>query len=122
MKIYVTHSSSMDYEKFLYRPLLSSILGEMHELTFPHQKPGVFVNSKKIILGSDIILAEVSYPSIGQGIELGWADIFEKNVICFHQTGRKYSRSLDLMNFNIFEYRNTDDLIDKLVEIFNAKF
>lgn len=75
MKIYVSHTSSYDYTNQLYTPLRLSKLNSRHEIFLPHEPNEVPINTKAIIEACDIVLAEVSYPSTGQGIELGWANI-----------------------------------------------
>ena len=37
--------------------------------------------SKEVIRTSDLVIADISYPSTGVGIELGWADCFNIRVI-----------------------------------------
>ena len=69
MKIYVCHSTSFDYNNHLYEPL-KSVLSD-HDLIFTHDADSDF-HSKDAIDSSDLVLAEVSYPSTGQGIELDW--------------------------------------------------
>jgi len=68
MKIYIAHASSFPYEKELYEPLRSSPLAQEHDLVFPHEA-GRDVNTKALIESCDIVVAEVSYSSIGLGIE-----------------------------------------------------
>ena len=76
MKIYISHSTGFDYQKELYEPIKNSELYNSHEIIFPHDKSSEVSNSKEVIKGCDMVIAEVSYPSTGMGIELGWADGF----------------------------------------------
>ena len=70
MKIYVSHASSYDYRGELYEPLKLALPD--HELFLPHEKSNdVSQEARDIIEACDIVLAEVSYPSTGQGVELG---------------------------------------------------
>jgi len=62
----------------------------------------------------DIIIAEVSYASTGQGIELGWAYIFNVPIICVYKEGCQYSRSLNKLTDKFIVYKNSNDLINKL--------
>ena len=113
MKIFVTHSSNFDFVNELYRPLRESNLGFSHDFIFPHEmKEGI--STKEIIKSSDLVLAEVSYPSTGSGIELGWADMFAKPIICISKEGSKVSKSLDKITSNFISYRDSDDMIAKL--------
>ena len=65
----------------------------------------------------DIIIAEVSYPSTGQGIELGWADVFKIPIICIYKEGYKYSGSINKLTEKFIVYKNSQDLIKKLERI-----
>lgn len=89
-RVYITHSTAFDFKTALYKSLKSSIINTKHQLIFPHETDIAPQNSKEIIKNADIILAEVSYHSTGQGIELGWAETFRKPIICFYQTGKNY--------------------------------
>lgn len=115
MKIYVAHSRAFDFEKELYVPLRTSSLATQHEFIFPHERAGF--NSKDAIKNADMILAEVSYPSLGEGIELGWADILNKRITCFYKTGVKISESLNYLNVQKIEYSDATDLVTKLAGI-----
>ena len=70
MKIYVGHSSSFDYRAELYHPLAELNLTGC-EFVFPHVASESPTNSKEHMQAIDLMIAEVSYPSIGLGIEIG---------------------------------------------------
>lgn len=75
MKIYICHSSLFDYNTDLYVPLRQSDLNQVHEFVLPHESSDQQFSSKKLFhQGCDLVIAEISYPSTGMGIELGWAD------------------------------------------------
>lgn len=113
MKLYLTHSSGYDYETQLYAPLKAAFASE-HELHLPHESQVDGVNSKEIIPKCDIILAEVSLPSTGQGIELGWADAYNIPIICLYKAGSNPSSSLAFIAKGTVEYGNTEQMISKL--------
>ncbi len=115
MKIYVTHSTSFDFKNELYKPLRESELNDLYEIILPHENSEEPFSSKEFIPTCDIILAEVSYPSTGQGIELGWADKAGKKIICFYKSGTKYSSSLKVISEIFFEYDNVESLIYFLI-------
>lgn len=101
MRIYVSHSREFDYENELYAPLRNL---EEHEVFFPHDNNSPGIRTKNIIEQSGLVLAEVSYPSIGQGIELGWADAAGVKITCIHKPGVKISKSLEFITDDIQEY------------------
>jgi hypothetical protein len=113
-KIYIAHATSFDFENELYAPLRASEIAAQHELIFPHDTAREPINSKAIIAVADLIVAEVSYPSMGVGIELGWADAAGKKIICIYRTGTKISSSLEYISCEKIEYSDGVDLVAKL--------
>lgn len=113
MKIYVSHSSNFDYQSELYVPLKESI-GRNHELFLPHDEKLEGVNSKELISTHDVVLAEVSYPSTGQGIELGWASTNSVPIICFYQSEQNPSTALRFVTSTLEPYKTTRELVEKI--------
>jgi len=115
MKLYLSHSSGFDYGKELYEPLKSTLLAN-HSVFFPHDKENIDTKSKDIITKSDYLLAEVSFPSTGQGIEIGWADANEIPIVCFYRSGSKISSSLRFVSNVFIEYSSEQEMATKLNE------
>lgn len=109
----MAHSSGYDFKTALYIPLRRSQLNKDHVILLPQEK-GKEVITKDIIKACDVVIAEVSYPSTGQGIELGWADMFNMPIICIYQQGNTYSGSLTKLTRVFVPYTNSEDLIVKL--------
>ncbi len=66
---------------------------------------------------SDIIVAEVTVPSLGVGYELGYAEAMNKKVICLYQVGE--GRKLSAMiagnqNIIVVEYESVSEIEEKL--------
>lgn len=114
MKIYVCHSSSFDYKRELYKPIRKSELNNQHEFILPHESSNQIFNSKNIIPLCDLIISEVSYPSTGMGIELGWANKDSNRIIFIYKKGSRISKSLRVISSDFIEYTDSNDLIDKL--------
>ncbi len=112
MKIYVVHATSFDYLDELYKPLKASKLYREHEVILPHESTEK--DSKLLIEASDLIIAEVSYPSTGSGIELGWADDLAIPILCIFKSGTKPSSALQYITNQFFSYENTQELIAQL--------
>lgn len=110
MNIYVAHSTSFDFKRELYAPLRSL---DDYDFIFPHEN-ATFTDSKSILRSCDLVLAEVSYPSTGLGIELGWADILDTPIICIYKTGASVSSSLATVSDVRIEYSSTEDMLQKL--------
>lgn len=116
MKIYVSHSSKIDYLKDLYNPLRISELTKTHEFLFPHERSLDLFPTKKLFdnKGCDLVFAEVSFPSHGQGVELGWAFDRGIRIIFAHKPEAKLSVVIPELSKEIFSYTDSQDLISKL--------
>lgn len=118
MKIFVAHSSNFNFKEELYKPLRESALNTQHEIFLP-QENGKEVVTKETIKNSDVVVAEVSYASTGQGIELGWADVFGVPIVCIYKEGSKISGSLQFITKEFIIYKNKEEMVDKLSEALN---
>ncbi len=113
MRIYLAHSTGYDFESELYIPLRGAFSRE-HELLLPHEGHPDGVESRAIIAGSDVVLAEVSLPSTGQGIELGWANASGVKIICFYRAGAKPSGALRFISDTLIEYSGSDAMVARI--------
>jgi len=115
MKIYISHKRRSNFLEELYLPIKNSPLAKKHQFIFPHESDAHF-DSKDAILNKkiDAIIAEVSFPATGQGIELGWADTQNIPIICIFKTGSEIAGSLKTLTDNFIEYGDAKDLIEKL--------
>ena len=118
MKIYVSHSQDFDFLNSLYKPLRTSGLNTNHEFFLPHESDK-FINTQEVIKNSDLILAEVTFPSTGQGIELGWASMLKIPILCASKEGSKISGSLNYITKNFIIYTDSADLVAKLAKFLN---
>lgn len=112
MRIYIGHSNEFDFKKELYEPIKRSSLYREHQVVFPHEDSKKVFNSKEYLKNCDLMIAEVSYPSMGLGIEIGWADMYKCKIVCVYKRGSKISGSLSQVCDNILEYSNTKELVD----------
>jgi len=115
MKIYFGHSKGFDFKNELYKPIRGSALNREHEILFPHETDEFF-NSKDRIKNCDLMIAEISYPATGLGIELGWAEMLKTPVLCVYRKGHKISGSLKVVTKDFIEYENTEDLVEKITK------
>ena len=112
MKIYISHSSEYDYINKIYKPIKSSDLIQSNIFFLPHEDKTV--NTKDIISKYDLVIAETSLPSTGQGIELGWADYAKTPILCIYEEGAKISSSLKYITNEFIEYDSVEDMIKKI--------
>lgn len=119
MKIYISHKRNSSFEKELYEPLRNSELSKNHTFIFPHENNSQSLNVKEMFKSKecDLVIAEVSYPATGQGIELGWADIFEVPIVCIHKEDADISGSLSFITNKIVMYTDTENMIEDIEEI-----
>jgi len=114
MKIFISHSSGYDYEGKLYTPLEKSSLVKNHEIVLPHK--GKVINTKEVIANSDLVIAEVSMPTTGQGIELGWADYSGTPILCIYEKGARISSALKFITQHFIEYVDAGDMVSKIAD------
>ena len=116
MKIYVSHSSRLDYKKELYDVLRNSALVKEHEFLFPHERGLDLFPTKELFEnhGCDMVFAEVSYPSHGQGVELGWAYNLSIRIVFAHKPETKLSVVIPELSKEIFSYNDSQSLVNKL--------
>ena len=113
MKIFVSHSKNMNYEEELYAPIVNSSLHTAYDFFLPHENDQK-VNTKEEIKSSALVIAEVSLPATGQGIELGWANAFDVPILCVHREGVEISGSLKYICNDFIVYTHPADLVSKL--------
>lgn len=120
MKIYVTHSAGFDYLNELYYPLRKSHINAQHHITLPYENSKEPFNSKEYMKECDLILAEVSYPSTGLGMELGWANLYNIPIVCIYKKETKLSKSLNTVSHTFIEYETSEDMLRKLEHMLNT--
>jgi hypothetical protein len=118
MKIYVGHSTSFDFKEELYSPIKA--LQSEHEFVLPHEGGGAPSNSVELMKEIGLMIAEVSYPSTGLGIELGWADQLGVKIVCIHKTDTNPSPSIATICKQVYSYANTDELKVVLSEMLKS--
>ena len=111
MKIYCAHSSAFDYRHDWYDVLRTSPLAVEHELIFPHEHEAIQKNSYSTLQSVDCVLAEVSYPSLGLGIELGWANSLQKPLYCLYTSDSRLSPSAANIATDCAAYNSKEELI-----------
>jgi 2'-deoxynucleoside 5'-phosphate N-hydrolase len=75
----------------------------------------------KKIDDSDLLIAELSYKSIGIGIEVGYAKARNKKIIYIHKKGTEVSTTVSGVSDIRIEYEDIEDLITKLKKAINRK-
>ena len=117
MRIYIAHSREFDFKNELYVPIRNDEELKEHEFILPHEISDVSSNTRDFYKDIDLLIAECSYPSIGLGIELGWAFDDNTPVYCIHKKGTKVSGSIYAITQNIFEYKDVDEMLEIIEKI-----
>lgn len=117
MKIYVGHSSAIDYKNELYRPIRESKLNNDHDFILPHEESDNPGNTYELLASCDLLIAEISEKSIGLGIELGWANRAGVPIVCLSKVGTSYSPSIETVCDRFYTYRDSESLIQVLEKV-----
>lgn len=121
MKIQVGHSRDFDYQNELYIPLKKAFPQDF-EWIFPHEFSSQWIKSEETLKWVNVFLAEVSYPATGLGIELGFAYLYKKRIVCISQSWIKISSSLKNICEDFIEYVDLEDLSFKLRKYFKEVY
>lgn len=111
--IYVSHSTSFDYKKELYASLKEIESSCEVQFVFPHDDSSEPFDVRKLFESGecDLVLAEVSYASTGQGIELGWADDRDIPIVCISKEGTNISGSLKKVSKQFFNFKTDKEIL-----------
>jgi len=74
-----------------------------------------------LIKDSDIVIADVTIPSLGVGYELAYAEKLSKKIFCLSHyiEGKKVSAMIaGNNNFTVFSYKNREDILEIFKKIF----
>jgi hypothetical protein len=116
MLIYFVRSTSFDFKKEYYAPIQKSNLSQLHTLVFPHLKSGKPFPTRELFESGkcDLVVAEISYPSTGGGIEIGWANVFGIPIILVAREDADFSSSLESLGISVLRYRDSANLVKRL--------
>ena len=113
MIIQLWHARDSDFQDELYNPLKSASFFSEHIWIFPHDGIAKY-DSKETLRTVDIFIAEVSHPATGLGIEIGFASLYGKRILCISKKWSQISSSLKYVTEDFIEYDDTKDMIDKV--------
>ena len=116
MTIYISHSRKFDFHKELYAVLQDSELAKKHTFILPHAESNESYDTRTFFQSEtcDLVIAEVSYPSTGQGIELGWADALRIPIICLYKKDAQTSQSLSLISKKLLMYTDQENMLEDI--------
>lgn len=114
MRIYISHSRRFNFQGELYFPLRQTREFLPHELILPHEgSDGLYpvvkeLEDRKI----GLVIAELSYPSTNQGIELGLAKAYGVPVGGMFRDGSTPPSAISVVTENVQCYRNARTLVE----------
>lgn len=117
MEIYLGHSTNFDFGNQLYELIKDTHFAEQHNIVLPHEDSDELFDSYTFFKDNcDLFIAEVSRPSTGLGIELGWADELDVPIMCIHRQSTNPTGALVAVtdDENIHGYKNGEHLIEIL--------
>jgi hypothetical protein len=62
----------------------------------------------------------VSNPATWLGIEIGFASLYEKRILCIAKRGTQIANSLKYVTNDFLEYENPDDMIEKISQFLKS--
>ena len=119
MKIYVGHSRSGDFKRDLYDPIRKYL--NQYDIVLPHENDEETFQGRDFYKNIDLFIAEVSSRATGLGIELGYASDDGTPIYCIYRKGTKYSRSLENITDNFYEYRDVEEMIKIMREVIKER-
>lgn len=113
MIIQVWHARNSNYVDELYEPLKHASFFVEHTFLFPHDGSALY-NSRETLKTVDLFIVEVSCPATWLGIEIGFASLYRKKILCIYKKWSHISSSLKDLTEDFIEYDDTKDMIDKV--------
>lgn len=85
--------------------------------------PDIYIQDTSWLRRADVLVAEVSTPSLGVGYEIGKAEEWGKPILCLYRPGDgRYLSAMIMGNKTLIvkEYRNREDAVRLLDEFFSS--
>ena len=134
MKIYFSGSisggrqDSHTYEKIIeilknYGEVLTEHIGNKSLSNLGENRSPEYIYERDInfVKESDVVIADVTTPSLGVGYEIAYAEKLGKKVFCLYRLTEGKMLSFMIMgnpNCKVFTYKNEEDILEILKEIF----
>ena len=113
MIIQLWHSRDSNYLNDLYDPIKNSSFFIDHSWIFPHDG-NIHVDSRESLKSVDLFIVDVTNPATGLGIEIGFASVYNTDIIYIYKQWSNISSSLRYITDMYIEYTSTEDLIEQL--------
>ncbi|MFW5991451.1 MAG: nucleoside 2-deoxyribosyltransferase [Candidatus Nanoarchaeia archaeon] len=119
MKAYITCAVTHNKDKLNLLPKIEEVVKAKGIKTFVIEEGGnaeeIFKRDYEQLKNSNLMIAEISEPSIGVGIELGLSYSLGIKRILLLEKGKKLTKiARGMPETKIIEYENVDELTEKL--------
>jgi 2'-deoxynucleoside 5'-phosphate N-hydrolase len=119
MKIFFSHRMLQNSETTHLYEQIVSLLGEYGEVLTENSNDGiepsyVFERDTDWLREADVVVAEVTTPSLGVGYEIGLAESLEKRILCLYREQEDSHVSAMI----IAQYESITDIENYLVDYF----
>jgi len=86
------------------------------DMILPHEDSEELFDIRSAIETSqiDFVIADITYPSTGQGVELTWINAAGIPIECLYLEGSQVSHTLKLLTNKFFDYETEEDMIDMM--------
>lgn len=103
------------YGQILDKHVVNPLFSTKNEQLLPKQ---IYERDVSWIQECDIVIAEVTIPSLGVGYELAYAERVHKKVVCIYDKTKNVSAMIrGNENFQMVPYESMEELLEKLNEI-----
>ena len=117
-------SSTEKYQKLVDICLDSgwNVKSPLDTMKFEGSNEEKYQRAMKLIKESDFIIAEMSIPSTGQGMELQQAIIEEKPILVIAKKDSKVSSLVTGSNgiLDVLQYDDVDEILENIIRIINS--
>lgn len=110
MKIFVAHASNFAFKEKLYAPIRASDLNSKHDFWLPQETEEDWV-TLDFMRTCDALIVDVSIPSMGAGIEMGWANALGIPILGIYEKGSRPSASAEFTTKMYREYSNAEEML-----------
>lgn len=109
-----------------YKILTEHVVEDVLDIERGAKPREIFERDIKLLDEADLLIAEVSYPSLGVGFEIAYFLLKSKSVLAFAKEERENRvsamiRGITWDNFKFYTYRSVEDVLN-LVDLFVNRF
>ncbi len=109
LTVYFIHSLKMEYNTYIYLPVLRSQVLVKHKLLFAQSEENKNTYYKDLIAKADIVVVDLTNPDMGLNMELKEAITTKKPILALAQTSIGYDQKYQKLLKNIIGYSSEEE-------------